>query len=59
MDAQAYAENGDVADFIENYGYEDFREGRRAWQACEKAYCDVKDFFGPHFQTLLNNEDLP
>ena len=53
-DAQAYNENRDFLDFAENFGYDDKREARRVWQACEKMYYDLQALTGNAFGEFLS-----
>lgn len=58
-DARAYDENRDVADFVESFGYDDFRAARRAWQACEKTYHDLAELIGAGtLARLLADDDF-
>lgn len=58
-DAKAYNDNRDVLDFISELCYEDAKEGRRVWQACETQFHKLQQLAGKDFHTLLSDDECP
>jgi hypothetical protein len=56
QDAEAYNRNRDFLDFAEEFGYENVKEARRIWQACEVTYTKLQRLFGSEFHILMDTE---
>lgn len=53
-DAQAYRDYADHLEFIAAFGYEDAKQGRRVWQACEAQNAKLQEFFGPDYGRIMD-----
>lgn len=58
MDAFAYLDNSDYVSFSREFGYEDIKEAKRIYEACEKQYKRFENIFTiEEMRDLLNREE--